>query len=142
MNLVIAAGILAWALARYPGDLDPFNIVLYLLLLAVGNLLWSLIHVAFLIPTFWLHQVTGLREVLFNLNKYMERPHQIFGGWTQRVLTTVLPFALIVSYPTWMLFHGPDAGMLVNIAVVAVGMFAFVVWFWERGLRAYSSASS
>jgi hypothetical protein len=41
-----------------------------------------------------------------------------------------------------VLFDGLTLAGLAHAAAVLAGSFALVVWFWRRGLRAYSSASS
>lgn len=142
MNVIVAAGLLAWTLARYPGELAAGNVALFLGLLLVGNLIFICVHWIFLTPVFWLHSVDGLRDVFFTTRMAMDRPHGVFRGWALRLLTTVLPLALVVSYPTAMLFTGPQAGMLVNIAVVLVVGWLLLGVMWRAGLRAYSSASS
>ncbi|MCB2154654.1 ABC-2 family transporter protein [bacterium] len=142
VNLIIASGILVWALMRYPGELSFFTIFVYLLMLLAGNILYAIIQLIFLIPTFWFHSHFGLREVFFNVQRYMERPDQIFYGFVHRLLISILPFALIISYPTHILFTGVTVTRILHIVAVLIGMFAFLVWFWNKGLRAYSSASS
>ena len=142
VNLIIASSILVWALARYPGHLGGFTILVYILMLVAGNVLYAIIQLIFLIPTFWFHSHFGLREIFFNVQRYMERPDQIFYGFVHRILISVLPFALIISYPTHILFSGITLARILHVLVVIVLLFAFMVWFWHKGLRAYSSASS
>jgi ABC-type uncharacterized transport system permease subunit len=55
---------------------------------------------------------------------------------------SVLPFALIVSFPTQALFEGATPRLLGHVAAVLSAAFVVMVWFWRRGLRAYASASS
>lgn len=142
VNLLIATGLLAWTLARYPGELGFGNIVLFFVLLAIGNLLYAWSTAVFLIPTFWLHSGTALREMSMHLQRYAERPHGIYTGWLRRIVLSILPFALMISIPTEALFEGITWQRVLHIAAVCAAAFAFLVWFWNRGLRAYSSASS
>lgn len=142
LNLVIAAGILWWAIARYPGELGASNILLYLVLLVVGNALHAMLSLIFIIPTFWLQSGMGLRELYFIMTPYMERPHQVFAPWLRRILLTALPLALIVSVPTHVLFEGPTLMRISQMVLVPAAVFLFLLWFWRRGLRAYVSASS
>jgi ABC-2 type transport system permease protein len=142
VNLLIAAGLLAWALARFPEPLGGGPILLYLLLLLNGALLYWLLHISFLIPVFWLHSNRGLGEVFYTLEKYGERPDRIYHGLVRRLLVTLLPFALVASFPASLLFDGLDWARLGHIALVTGLLFLFVLWFWNRALRSYSSASS
>lgn len=142
VNLIIAAGIMVWAFARYPGGLEWANIAMYVPLLLLGNFIFYFVHMWFLIPTFWLHSASGLIQIFYSVEKYAERPHQIYAPWLRRTLTSVLPLSIMVSYPTHVLFNGMTLHMGINILLVVVLGFAFTVWLWGRGLRAYVSASS
>lgn len=142
LNLLLAIGILVWALARYPVPLDALQIALYVVLLLVGVFLHYLLQIAFLIPVFWLHTAHGLREVFFALDRFTTRPHGIYTGWVSRALTSILPFALIVSFPTMGLFEGMSFSLVLHMLGVTVAVFLFILWLWRKGLRAYASASS
>ena len=142
LNLLVAGGILAFALARLPGAVGSGRTAVFLLSLPVGTLLvWSL-HMLFLIPVFWLHSNEGLNQVFFSVEHFAERPDGIYTGWTRRILVSVLPFAVTASFPARILFEGPRPGLLLHLAAVASGAFLAMLWLWRRGLRAYTSASS
>jgi ABC-2 type transport system permease protein len=142
LNLIIACGILAWAVARYPAALGAMNIAIFVGLLVLGNALHAMLNLIFIIPVFWLHGGMGLRELYFGLTPYLERPHQIFAPWLRRILTSILPMAMIVSVPTHVLFEGPLARLILPMLAVVFLVFLFLIWFWRLGLRSYSSASS
>lgn len=142
LNLLIASGILVWALGRFPDPLPAGRVTLFLLFLLVGAFLHYAITLAFLIPVFWLHTAHGLREMFFALDRFTSRPHGIFRGFVARMLTSILPFALIVSFPTKGLFDGFSADLVLHMLAVAASAFGFLLWFWWRGLKAYASASS
>ena len=111
-------------------------------LLGVGTLIYWELYLLALIPTFWTHRADGLRRLFFGVENLAERPHRIFTGWARRGLLSVLPFALVASYPTVILLEGPSWGRLGWLLGVFVGLSLVVRWAWSRGLRAYSSASS
>ncbi|MDP2359553.1 MAG: ABC-2 family transporter protein [bacterium] len=142
VNLLIAVALLAWALGRYPGPLDPLAAGVFILLLLNGAILYWLVHLAFLIPVFWLHSSRGLGETFYVLEKYSERPDRIFRGWVRRILVTALPFALISSFPTALLFEGVSPALLGHVLGVTALFFLAVLGFWRLALRNYASASS
>lgn len=142
LNLLIAVGLVVWALARYPEPLGATRIAIYIALLIVGTVIYFLLRMMFLIPVFWLHSNRGLDEMVWPLYELAERPHQIYPGALRAVSMTVLPFAFTMSVPAHVLFDGLTPTILGHTSAVLAGLFAFVVWFWNRGLRAYSSASS
>jgi ABC-2 type transport system permease protein len=141
-NLWIAAGILTWALARYPGPIPGSMVLLLVALIGLGVYIHYLLNMLFLIPVFWIHNSDGLKTLFWNLGSTGSRPHGIYTGWVRRVLTTVLPFALISSYPVEGLFGGRPAATLLHMGAVAAGGSLVLAVFWRLGLRAYSSASS
>jgi len=141
-NLLIALGIVVWAIWRFPAPLGTERIALYFVLLLNGAALYAMIHICFLIPVFWLHNARGFGGLFFALEKYVQRPHQIFSGYVQRLLVTLLPFALVASFPATVLFDGFSVQVALHLSAVTLLTFGFMVWFWNRGLASYSSASS
>jgi ABC-2 type transport system permease protein len=142
LNLLLAAGLLVWALLRYPGPLDPLGVAVFLALLVNGSVLYWLVHLAFLLPVFWLHSNRGLGETFYAVEKYAEKPDRIFHGWLRRVLVTALPFSLMASFPTALLFEGLRPALLLHVLGVTAVAFLAVSAFWRLALRNYSSASS
>jgi ABC-2 type transport system permease protein len=142
VNLLVAVGILVWSLARYPGHLGVGRITLFLALILMGVSLHYALTMIFLIPTFWMHASNGLREIFFSMEQYVTRPHGIYRGWMARVLVSILPFALIVSFPTRVLFDGLSASLLLHMVGVTATAFLVMRLMWRAGVRAYASASS
>lgn len=142
VNLLFALGILAWAVLRLPDPPGAASIALFLAMLGVGSVLHSALHLLIIIPVFWLHSGSGLHGIFYSLGRAMERPDGIFTGWTRRILVSVLPFCLMASFPARVFLEGPKWGILLHFAAVSAAMFLLVNWLWQRGLRAYSSASS
>ena len=142
VNLLMAGGILAWSLIRYPGTLGSTNITWFLFLVLNGAFLYYILHMCFIIPVFWTHTSRGMVMAFFAVGKMMERPDQIFRGWLRRVLVTVLPLSVVVSLPARVLFEGPTPEKIVHILGVTACAFLFMAWFWRLALRSYSSASS
>lgn len=142
VNLLMAIGLFAWSLARYPNPIGAPAILVFVGLLLLGCVLHYALQMIFLIPVFWLHTSGGLREVYWALDRYTSRPHGIFTGWVRRMLVSVLPFSLIVSFPTAALFQGPSWRLLGHLVGVTGAAVIGMLWLWSRGLRAYASASS
>ena len=142
VNLLVASGIMIWSLTRYPKPLSVSSVALFLALLMVGVSLHYALNMIFLIPTFWMHSSSGLREIFFSMEQYATRPYGIFRGGLARLLTTVLPFALVVSFPTRALFEGLSLALLLHMLGVTAAAFVVMLAMWKRGLRAYTSASS
>lgn len=142
LNLLLAIGIFVWALSRCSSPIGYGDFALYLLLILNGTLLYFILHISFLIPVFWLHSARGLAEIFFSVSTYAERPERIFGGYLRRALVSILPLSLVASRPAQLLFEGFSWTSLGHILLVTAMAVAFLLWFWARALRSYSSASS
>lgn len=142
VNLIVASGLVAWALARYPEPLGAARIGVFLVLLLNGAFVTYVVRLLFIVPVFWLHSNRGLDEINFSIEKLGERPHQIYTGWVRRALLTIVPYALISSIPSHVLFDGLTVGRAVHVSMVTAGLFGVAFTVWRLGLRAYASASS
>jgi len=142
VNFLMAIALLSWSLVRYPAPLGAGAIAVYVVLLLLGCVLHYALKMIFTIPVFWLHTSFGLREIFWSLDRYTTRPHGIFTGWVRRMLVSVLPFSLIVSFPTAALFQGLSWRLLGHLVGVTGAAYLGMLWLWSRGLRAYASASS
>ena len=142
LNLVIAVAILTWALASYPGDLGAGRVALYVAMLLVGAFIHWTVMMLFLVPVFWMQGSSGLREFFWVTDRFMTRPDGLFSGWVRRVLLSFLPLALVVSFPTRVLFEADPWPRVLHLLAVATAAFLALLWLWRRGLKAYSSASS
>jgi ABC-2 type transport system permease protein len=142
VNFLVAMGLLSWSIYRYPGDFSITQIIIYLILLLNGSYLYYLIHMLFIIPVFWTHSGRGFEGLFYAMKQFTERPDQIFNGLLRKILTTVLPFLLIASFPAHILFDGIDLKIILFIIIVTIIMTFFLIWFWNKALQNYSSASS
>jgi ABC-2 type transport system permease protein len=142
INLLMAAGLLGWALMRYPGPLGAGRLALYLACLLAGVFLHYILNLVFLLPAFWMHTSHGLREIYFSMSETITRPAGIFTGWVRRLLVTILPFTLIVSFPTRALFEANPWPVVAHLAAATAGAFLGALLLWRAGVRSYSSASS
>ena len=142
INLLMAAGIMAWAIIRYPQPFSLLSISTFTCLIMFGALLRYLVRMLFVIPVFWFHSGRGFEIVFFSMNRFIERPDRIFTGWMRLVLTTVLPFGIMASFPARILFEHNNTVLLLHFFTILCIFFLFILWLWKRGLQAYSSASS
>ncbi len=142
LNLLIATGILTWAVARYPGELGAGRIALFVALIGCGAILYTAIYMIFMIPVFWTHSESGLRQIFFGLTRFAYYPDALYEGWLRRVLITGIPLALVASYPARVLFDGPRFDNLGHLLLVTAIVVTVMALLWRRGLRAYASASS
>lgn len=142
VNVLLAGGILVWALLKSGISLFAPATALYVALLILGTVLHYMVNLTTTLPVFWTHSARGFQQVFWSLQRFMERPDGIFRGWVRRILVTVLPFAIMTSFPARLLLDGFQPRVLFHILAVTFCYGAFIAWFWKRAIAAYSSASS
>jgi ABC-2 type transport system permease protein len=142
LNLVIAVGIFIWSIVQYDGAFTFSQLLLHSALIINGTSLYYLMYLLFLMPVFWTHSSKGFASIFFIFARFMERPDRIYVGIPRLILTTVLPFTMIASFPSRLLLEGFSASILANILLVTTGVWVVVLYLWRFCLRAYSSASS
>lgn len=142
VNLLIAMAILGWSLGVYPRPLDAGALVGFLLLLPLGVVIHWALHLLALSTAFWTQSTKGLRDLFWTSVDFAFRPVGVYPSWMRRLLTTVLPVGVIVSFPCRVLFEGPSFGVVAHMVAAAAGAFGVLLVVWRRGLRAYGSASS
>lgn len=142
VNMLGAVAIFIVMIVRYPEPLSAGNIALYTVLIFNGALILYMIQMLALIPIFWIQSPRGFQQMVWNVQRFMERPDRIFTGWVRRILVSVLPFCLVASFPARIVIEGFSVQVLVHILAVTMLLFLLIRWLWHRGLAAYSSASS
>lgn len=142
INVIAAFSILLWSFTKYTGSFTLSQILLYSLFLLNGLGLYYLVRMMFVIPVFWTHTSRGLDELFWGIEQCMQRPLDMFKGQFKRILSTLIPLGIIVSYPVKMLFTSDPLNLMIHMSVVTI-VFGFVFSrCWKWGLRNYSSASS
>jgi ABC-2 type transport system permease protein len=142
VNLIITGGLLTWAVSRYPEPISAWKIVLFLLLMLNGTAIFYCMNMLCNMAVFFTHSGEGFGHMMWTMMKLGERPDRIYTGFLRRLVTFVLPFALIASFPTRLMIEEFDWGILLHIAGVTACLFTFTIFMWSRALRSYSSASS
>lgn len=142
LNLLMALGILAWAVAGSPQAFPAAPAAAYVLALLLGALLHYALMMLFLVPVFWLTGSSGLRDMYWVLDRFVGRPDGLWTGWVRRLLTTLLPLALVVSWPVRVLVEPDPWPWLLELAAATAGALLVLALAWRAGLRAYGSASS
>ncbi len=142
LNLVCAVAIAIWALITYPDPIGPARLAAFLALILAGSLLYYCVHLLTILPVFWTQSGETLHGLFYNMTRFMERPDRIYRGWVRVLLTVALPFGLMASFPARVLIEPFDPAVTAQMLGVLVLFFGITLWVWNRGLRAYASASS
>lgn len=142
LNLIIASGILYWAIDIYPFELSIYKILFYIFLLINGTILFFLVNMIFLLSVFWTQSPRGFGDLFHSISDAIERPDRIFSGVIRKLFLYVLPFSLMASFPARVLFEDNIAHLVLTIFIITITTFLIFFGLWKLGLRGYSSASS
>ncbi len=142
VNLLIALTIFVSALANLQTPYTTGQLLFYLGCILNGWLLHYVLQMIFIIPVFWTQSGKGFNDFFFSMGMAIERPDLVYRGVLRWVLTLILPFALIVSFPARLFFGPATPNLFLHLVAVTLGMWGLMLWLWRKGLRAYSSASS
>lgn len=133
VNLVLATGISVWALRSLPGELGVGKIALYYLLALNGCFVSYLIYLLMLLPVFWTHSGRGFEYVHMAVSKFGERPDRIFAGWVRRLIVSLLPLAMVASFPARLVLEPFDGSLLAHLLAVTLLLFGVTLLAWDRG---------
>ncbi len=122
--------------------LGPVGWVMLPFLLLIAFLLQSAIDLILATTMFWMLEGTGMNFLRIELQQLSRWPDFIYPGIFRKLLTLGLPVLLIGSGPVRFLLNGSDFMPLLIMVVLLVVFLAFLSFLWEKGLRAYESASS
>ena len=142
VNFFIAFGFLAYTLITYQAAYSLADLLLFGALILNGVLLYYMIQMMMILPVFWTHSSRGFVDLFYALGLAMERPDKIFKGWLKVIFTTILPFALIASFPAKLFIDGFDLYTLGHLVIVTLLLWCLMISVWRKGLKSYSSASS
>jgi len=142
VNLIITGGMVTWAVARYPEPISVWKVSVFLILVLNGTLIFYCLNIMANMLVFFTQSAEGFGHMVWTMMKFGERPDRIYTGFLRRLVTFVLPFALIASFPTRLVVEEFDWHILLHILGVTSGLVAVTLLLWSRALRSYSSASS
>ncbi len=142
INLCIASAFLGWALFEYPEPFTAMRVLSFIAFLIVGFFIYYGLRLLVALPVFWLQSPYGLERIFYSMMPLMERPDAIFRGTLRLIILTVLPFALMVSFPARIFFEGVTWEKAFHMLGATAVLWTIVLVVWRAGLKNYSSASS
>lgn len=142
VNLIMALGILGWAVSNYTSPFSLLDVALLLAFILVGFIIYYSLRVIWSCQGFWTEANTATDQIFYSVVNLAERPDRIYRGWVRFILITILPFALIASFPARIFFGEDRLLTMAHMLIVAVISFATLLFVWSKSVRAYGSASS
>lgn len=134
--------LLGYVILNISASTTVINVLLYLLFLSLGFLVVLAIHIISAAITMrtlesgnfiWFYRGTMTMGVF---------PPEIFSTFIKYLFTFVMPIIIIVAFPAKALLGILSWQWGIIGASYALLFFYFSLWFWQRSLKYYSSASS
>jgi len=142
LNSLVALSVVVYSaheLGLHPGIAD---LALYALMIVCGVVIHYSMLVLCITPAFWITSAQGIEGSYFTLSEFSRLPRQAFHGLANIAFVWVLPIVVVSNAPASTLLHGFDFKIVSWLLAITVTWFALAVFFFHRGLRRYSSASS
>lgn len=141
-DVALGIGVIVWALARLGDTIGVGQVLAFALALAAGGAIVYSVWIALATCVFWFVRVDNILVIFETMYDAGRWPVAIYPGWLRAALTFVVPVAFATTVPAEALTGHLTARALGAAVGVAVALLAFSRWFWLRGVRHYSGASS
>jgi ABC-2 type transport system permease protein len=132
-------------LAFHPDSINVLNILLFIFSLFMGVLIWYSFEFIIASLTFYFRDFRTGGWLSHEVMKFSMRPDSIYRGFMRKILFTILPMALVASFPSRLLLYGLNTQnqqyLIIQIIVVTV-LLSLTRIFWKTGLKKYESAQS
>lgn len=139
-RLPLGVAVLAYALTQ--ADFASWRLPLYLVSLGMSLGIYLLMVFCLVSLSFWLIEMHNLFWVVYDLTEFSRYPASVYRGPVRVVLTTVLPFVVLASFPVEFLLRQGSLWLLAHQGAVLLA-FALLGWaLWRLGLRRYQGAST
>jgi ABC-2 type transport system permease protein len=141
VDLVLALGVLAAAMAQLGQSLSAVQLVAFLLALFAGVGALYAILLAFSALAFFSPGIlfTWVLDGMLQMARY---PVGMYPGWLRLVLTWVIPVGVMTTIPAQALSGEIDPGTLAGAVALSLALMLLASYLFRRGIRRYNSASS
>lgn len=140
----VASGIaiLLFAFGRLQYTPDFTALVLFVFMLCAALIIVYSIWLAMAALSFWFVRIDNLTVLFRTLYDTARFPIGVFPALIRFALTFILPIAFMTTFPAQAVLGLIEVPSIIGAIIVAVAMFTFGTWFWQRAVLSYSSASS
>jgi viologen exporter family transport system permease protein len=143
-DVVLGIGLVIYSLSQLSGKggLDAGSLALFAVTMTAGVTVIYCLWIMFATFAFWFVRIDNMTTILHSLFGMGRFAVDAYPLWLRRVLTYVVPVALVTTVPAEAL----SGRLSVLVAVASVLVAAAMLWLstrlWRLGLGQYTSASS
>lgn len=141
--LVIPYGyIVGWAWLNAGYSFSFFHLFLLISSLIILSLFVFSLHVLIIGIGIRYLEVDNTVMLYRDIEKMAAFPIDIYGKGVGGFLTYIMPFALMATIPAKFVFGLTSPTILLGFLLLALAYVKGALWFWQKSLKKYASASS
>jgi ABC-2 type transport system permease protein len=140
-HFIITISLFIYAIKNLPSALDPGYFILGLVLVLIpATILNFSVHCIVSTLAFWLEKNETLNTIMWNFRQVAKYPRQVYTGVFKNIFSFAIPFAIMASVPAEVAMKFPNGPFPVIFIALTVFFYYFARWFWNQGLKKYTSA--
>lgn len=90
--------------------------------------------------TFWIEKNDTLHNIAWHLMQIARYPRDIYTGIARMIFTYIIPLGLIANIPAEFALKISSGKSILIFLALAMAFFYLSLWFWNFGLKRYTSA--
>lgn len=141
-SVVIGFFYIVTGLKLYGYSPSVINIIQSMWLFLIATIMIYAVYFMTVAIGLFFDRINNLHNLFPNFFHAARYPPEIYAPILQRILTTILPLALMVFVPAEAIFGRPNWLTIVWFHLLTIFFLIFSRFIWNTGLRRYSSASS
>ena len=142
-EIVTGIGVMIWAGWGFHYHWSAARILMVVVFALCGGTIYISIFLMLSTFSFWFEDRIGIHPPVWNLIAFGRYPLTIYSSYIQFFLSWIIPFGFATFYPTVRLLGRHEFRTYASLApMVAAATLALALWFWNTGVRRYSSTGS
>jgi ABC-2 type transport system permease protein len=137
-RFIVPLAALGLALASSPQPVE--RCLLYAVSFCLSLGIYTLMIFCLVCLSFWLVEMNNLYYVVYDLMEFGRYPITVYQGLARVIFTTVLPVAVLSSFPVQLLLLQGSPALLLYQGAVLAGFYGLARFLWHTGLRRYQGA--
>ena len=140
-NIFLGLALVTYSIHALELKITVIKILYYIFFILVGASIHYCIFFIFLMTAFWMQNATWCIGFFLSLNNFMDKPLVIYRGLLGRILTYLIPIALVANIPANILLE-KDIGQISSTAFfILLVLYCAGRYLWKAGLNYYEGAS-
>jgi ABC-2 type transport system permease protein len=139
-RFIVPLAALGYGLTLSPQPTE--HLLLYAVSFALSLGIYTLMIFNLVCLSFWLVEMNNLFYVVYDLMEFGRYPVTVYHGIIRVLFTTLLPVALLSSFPVQLLMLGGAPSLLTYQLLVLISFYGLARLLWHYGLRRYQGAGA